>query len=543
MKDSRRHDLLLAGAALIVVGTLAVYVVLVVSWLRGKPSAPAAPISSNSPPPAQELAVARAEFRQNLVDPRAALNLSEALARAGRPVDSFYVLFWARHFFPEGEFRAAHGAVVLKRSDYLNGAPYDRSAENEAKLKRRLAEDPSNPRVVEYLAHLAVDRGDVAGAQTLLDGGLASRPDDPGLLSFKAALTGSSNPLEAVPLWARVANGAPRSFEARRALEELQRVASRKEEGADGESARFAREALEELLKANPDEPGPFIALGLALWQRGDAGPTRALVAQAMAKKTVNPGAYALDGALALSDGELDKAIRRLTAAWERDPDDLFAAAKLAQIYQKQSGDAEAALPYYIALYRRDPDYADGEPAEDIIRRVLDARRKSLLSRATPDSIGRWLEHEDGSLRAEACARAAELKDPRWIDALAERLDDDDEIVRHNADYALYQLAQVQPDAIRVRRDAWLADTRPLVRARALNLFADLYPGETYPLALRALYDPNPGVRYFVKTLVLDRYYAGIPAATKAKAEYLAQEKNPAVLALYKVAPAPEPAQ
>ena len=65
--------------------------------------------------------------------------------------------------------------------------------------------------------------------------------------------------------------------------------------------------------------------------------------------------------------------------------------------------------------------------------------------------------------------------------------------MRHNADYALYQISQAHPDAVRVRRDAWLAELRPFVRARALNLFADLYPGETYPLALRALYDANPG--------------------------------------------------
>ena len=43
-------------------------------------------------------------------------------------------------------------------------------------------------------------------------------------------------------------------------------------------------------------------------------------------------------------------------------------------------------------------------------------------TRAAPDSIGRWLENEDASLRAEACVRAAELKDPRWIDALAKDL-------------------------------------------------------------------------------------------------------------------------
>lgn len=541
MKESRRHDLLLAGAALIIVGTLVVYAALLFSWLKG-PASPS-PAAAEAPAPAAAetaaaLAVARSEFRKNLVDPRAALRLSEALARAGRPVDAFYVSQWARSFFPAEDFRRAHAAVVLKRPDFLDGAPYDRSPEAEAALKKRFQQDPTDPRVCEHLAHLAVDRGDLAGAQSMLESGLSAHPDHVGLLAFKAALVGAGNPMESVPVWARLVNVAPRSYDGRRGLDELARMAGRREDGPDGEAARYAREALEELLKANPDEPGPFVALSLALWARGDSMATRALVGQTMSKRKFNTGAYAIDGALALQDGNIEKAVKQLTQAWERDPDDTFSAAKLAQIHHRQGGDADAALPYYMALYRRDPDFADGEPAEDVIRRALDARRKQLLSRVTADGVGRWLEHEDASLRAEAAARAAELKDPRLIEPLAQRLDDDVEIVRHNADYALYQIAQADPEGVRQRREAWLSDPRPLVRARALNLFADLYPGETYPLALRALYDPNPGVRYLVKTLVLDRYYAEIPSAAKAKAEYLAQEKDRGVLALYNAAPA-----
>ena len=57
---------------------------------------------------------------------------------------------------------------------------------------------------------------------------------------------------------------------------------------------------------------------------------------------------------------------------------------------------------------------------------------------------------------------------------MAELLDDDTEIVRHNADYALYKIGQKNPDAVAVRRAEWLSSPKPLVRARALNLFADL---------------------------------------------------------------------
>ena len=133
-------------------------------------------------------------------------------------------------------------------------------------------------------------------------------------------------------------------------------------------------------------------------------------------------------------------------------------------------------------------------------------------------------------MRAEACVRAANLKDVRWIDRLSTLLDDDTEIVRRNADYALYQLAKLHSDAVVSRRDDWLRSDRPLIRARALNLFADLWPTETLPRARLALIDENPAVRYFAKTLVFDRYYK---KGDRALSDYLAREQNPLVLARF----------
>ena len=61
----------------------------------------------------KQLASARREFRERLLDPRAHLRLSEALWKNGRLVDSFYVAYAARQLFGEEEFHRAHADIVL----------------------------------------------------------------------------------------------------------------------------------------------------------------------------------------------------------------------------------------------------------------------------------------------------------------------------------------------------------------------------------------------------------------------------------------------
>ena len=84
-----------------------------------------------------------------------------------------------------------------------------------------------------------------------------------------------------------------------------------------------------------------------------------------------------------------------------------------------------------------------------------------------------------------------------------------------------------------MRREEWLSSEKPLVRARALNLFADIEPAETFPFVVKALRDPHPAVRFLAKVMVLDHYYKDDPKAAKARADYLASEKDPLVLAHY----------
>lgn len=535
MRESRRHDLLLLAAFSIIVGALALYASLISRWLS-KPAAPPPAVAAAPKPTAdpRRLETARARFRENFLDPAASIELAEALFEAGRPVDAFYALFSARELFGEEAFRRAHAFVVQhKGRHFLRGEPFAATAAQERVLRARLENDPANPDIHHYLARVAASQGRAADALKQVEQGLAGRADDPGLLAFKAELSLPADPLGAITIFARLVHAKPDSPEAKLALETLGRLAQIPEEGAAGESSRFAREGLEELAKAHPKDPLVFSTLAMALWGRGELNAVRALVAEKLAKDPRHAGAASIEGSLALNDRDVEKALRRFNDAWEANSDDLYAASKLAELYAKQRADAEAALPYYLALYRRNPFYDDGEPAERLIRRALDERRHALLKPVTAEGLGRYLKSEDASLRAEACVRAAQLKDPRWLESLAELLDDDAEIVRHNADYALFQLSKQFPDALRVRRDEWLSAARPLMRVRALNLFADIDRKETFPLVARALYDPNPAVRYLTKTMVLDRYYSDLPAARKASADYLAQERHPAVLALY----------
>jgi hypothetical protein len=234
---------------------------------------------------------------------------------------------------------------------------------------------------------------------------------------------------------------------------------------------------------------------------------------------------------IALKNHDLPAAQKMLRAAWDRDPNDLYSAAKLAQIYDKRRGDPEGALPYYFALYRQNPDYADDETAETRIRETLDARRENLLADASVAGLGGRFKLDDASLRAQAALRAADFKDPRWIDALGDLLDDDAEIVRRNADYALFQIAQTERGAVEARRDQWLGSSSPLVRIRALNLFADLEGKAIIPAVVSALRDPNPGVRAYAKVMVLDHYFPNDATAAKLRGRYLNEEKDPEALA------------
>jgi hypothetical protein len=469
MRESRRTNLIILGAILMIAGAFAVYATMVMRWFSTPAAAASAAPSADSRASAEAaLADARREFRERLLDPRAHLRLSEALWKAGRPVDSFYVMYAARQIFPDEAFRQAHAEVVLGV-----GGP--------AAAERR-------------------------------------------------RLRGLTDPAMAVPIHAEVARDYPASPEGRDSLDQLSQLAMAPENGPGGDAGRIARTALEELYRADPKNPEKLAALAGADFGRGDSTRAQALATEAWNKYPGQAGAARILGMLALRDRDIDGALKWLTAAWDRDPEDLYSAAKLAQIYEKRRGDPEGALPFYLALYRQNPDYAEEEPAETRIRETLDHRRESLLKDAPVEGLGGRFRLDDASLRAEAALRAAVFKDPRWIDALGDLLDDDAEIVRRNADYALFQIAAKEPDAVRARRAQWLGSDKPLVRIRALNLFADLDGMNALPAVAAALRDPNAGVRVFAKLMVLDHYFKGRPEGAKLRSRYLAEEKDPEAL-------------
>jgi tetratricopeptide (TPR) repeat protein len=512
----------MAVSAAVVLAAAGYYTVLAYRWLR-TPS-PDRPRIARSERTLASLNKCREQFRENYFDPASHLRLSEALFEAGRPVDAFYVMYGARALFGEQVFLRAHALVVLYGGQHFLGQEeFDPSPANEERIKKRLKDAPQNPDLINYLAHIAAHGRRPREALALVDEGLKAQPDDSGLLAYRAQLSAETGDLRtAVGHWTRLALGHPGRFESRASLEELGRLARR-----SSDEGRLAQESLEEICRQRPDDALAFSTLALSAWERGDLPRARALAAEILAKNPDHAGAAMFQGALALRDRDWQTALRRFGDAWRVNPADLYSAAKLAEIHMKQRGDRESALPFYLALYRANPRYEDGETAQTRIRETLDIRREQLLAPVPAAALGRWLASEDASLRAEAAARAADLKDPRWIDELAKLLDDDTNIVRHNADYALFQIAKAFPDAVAVRRQEWLASPRSLALTRALNLFSDLDKQSAWPAVVEALRDPRPTVRALTRVMVLDRYYLNWPEARKARMEYLARESDP----------------
>ncbi|MBI5211514.1 MAG: hypothetical protein HY927_16190 [Elusimicrobia bacterium] len=543
-KRIHTHDVFIAAACVALLAALGVYASWIWSWFNPKHPAPPPALAAPSPRTPADLALARRAYRDRYLDPKTHLQLADALYRAGLFVDAFYVMSSARSFFGEEAFSRAHTLVIAHRgAHFLDGEPFDPSPQSSARLNARLAASPNHPGVLNYLAHIAAARGDVQEALRIVDKALAANPRDKALRLYGAELFGKTlgDIGTAVTWYGKLAALEPDSREGRLALNELGRIAQMRLSGRDSPAPAASQQLLKDIVAAHPDSPAAFSAMALSALARGETDSVRAIVIETLSRNPSHAGARQADGALALLDHAPEAALQALAAAWKLSPDDLYTAEKLAQLNIKHRADPEAALPYCVAIYLQRPSWEDGEPLELVIRRILDTRREEALRGVQPPLLGRFLKAEDASLRAQACERAAQALDPRWIEELGELLDDDTEIVRHNADYALFQLAKAHREAILVRRGDWLDSKSPFVRARALNLLADIDAVNAYPPAEKALFDPNPALRFLTKVMVIDHYYAGFERAEKTVKEYLAWEKDPAVLAFYARMPAPPP--
>ncbi len=470
MKESRRTNGLIAISLFMIAAAFSAYAIMALNWFKS--AADTSSVMLLNPASRTEadegLTSARNEFRARLLNIHAHLRLSNALWKAGRSIDSFYVLYAARQMFSHDSFLRAHAEVTL-------------GAGGPAEL-------------------------------------------------IRLRLKGLREASLSIPIHAEIARRYPDTPEGRQSLDTLSRLSAGEE---NSQSAYLARTALEDIHHADPGHPGKLEALGMAFFARGNLPLAHAVASEALSKNPNHAGAAQIMGALALQNKAIDDALRWLTLAWDGNPDNLYTAAKLAQIYDKHHADSESALPFYLALYRMNPDFAvGGDPIERRIREILDVRRKSLLQNAPVESLGARFSLDDASLRAEACERAASFQDPRWIDRLGELLNDDAEIVRRNADFALFEIGKKERAAVHARRDAWLGSGKPLVRIRALNLFADLDGKNAFPALTNALRDADPAVRAFAKVMVLDHYFATLPEAAPIRARYLASENDPEALSL-----------
>ncbi|MBI5622526.1 MAG: hypothetical protein HY924_01970 [Elusimicrobia bacterium] len=539
-KRRSRTSTLVIGAILVAIaGALAAYGVLLWGWLKPGTSRQAESSQPSGPTRRipRSLAEARKAFRERYLDPAAHLRLADELHKSGRIEDAFFVMSAARSLFGEETFLRSHLDVLVYRGrHFLGGAAFDGSPANEARLRERLAAAPGDPLLYNYLAHIAASRGDIQAAMKLIDAGLSAKPADQSLLLYGAELLSRTvNDLSsAVPWYVKAAASGPDTHEGRLALNELGRLAAMALSGRDAGVPAAARERLKELAALHPDSPAAFSTMILSGLARGETDAVRAVVLEAVNRDPNHAGVLAAIGAVALVDRDPDSAVKALSAAWRKNPADLYSAQKLAELCLKHRADPEAALPFLVAVYMQRPDWADGEPVENVIRRVLDLRREEALRDVRAPLLGKFLRSEDASLRAQACERAAALLDPRWIEALGGLLDDDTEIVRHNADFALFSLARDFKPALLSRKAEWLGAASPFTRARSLNLFADLDPENTFPRAVTALSDPSATVRFLAKTMVMDHYYKGSPGAENALKEYLGRETDPDVLAYYR---------
>ncbi len=475
MRHPVRNAVWIGTAGLVGLALLGLYGSWVWSWFNPSTPGPAPEPFARARPDDGSLPAARKAFRSRHLDPLAHADLGEALWRSGREVDSFYILASARAFFGPERFLAAHRARALGADPLSRGPELSRARQTRAQP---------------------------AGAA------------------------------RAVPLYFQLAASARESYEGRAAIDDLGDIAQSSPSGEDDASPRLAREALEALRRRNPDHAAIFTVLSLSDLSRGDIATVRERTAEALRGAPRHPGALSISGALALADRRPALALESFKAAWRESREELYLSQKLAELLDRHAGDPEAALSPYIALHRRDPLWRDGKALSERILRILASRSRERLGPAPAGELGLFLSSSDASLRAAACSRAGRLLDPKWIKTLGELLDDDVELVRDEAADALARLALPHREAVLANRVDWASSTSPLRRARAIGVLAAIDKTNAFPFAAQALKDPNPAVRHWVRTRVLETVYRDYPPASLAVREYLAAEQDPLVLEL-----------
>ncbi|MBP0445144.1 PEP-CTERM system TPR-repeat protein PrsT [Roseomonas sp. SSH11] len=269
-----------------------------------------------------------------------ALALASSLIRSGDPAAAAAVLESA----PLRSARRGPGVPMLLAEARAAAGQW---AEAETASRAALAEDPTSSQARQRLAAVLAERGDMRGAEALLEEGLRSRPADPVLLGAMVSLASRRDGVPAALSMADRLADRPGTRPASSFLKgDVLLGAGRSEEAARAYAAAYARE--------------PSLALALRQSQAWRAAnrldqATAALTAW-LEREPASPPALTALAQLDLAAGRTAEAERRLTLALEGAPGNVVALNNLAWLKQGR-GDKDslaratdlAELAYYMA--------------------------------------------------------------------------------------------------------------------------------------------------------------------------------------------------
>lgn len=292
---------------------------------------------------------------------------------------------------------------------------------------------------VKARALLALERVDEA--DTVIASALEASPDDPDLLSMKAArLQANGNTDQAVAALQHALEGSPYHQRARRQLGALLKSTGRTEEALEVYQAMLRiqpddAETYHEIgglkLDADPGAAVPFLeeavrlaptrakfltVLGVAYIRTGRAAEAEAILRRAVDADPDDPTARSNLGIVLVQSRRYDEAIEELRKLLDRWPD--FAAARnnLA-IALGESGNLAGAEREVRQALEDQPEFLDGLLT---LAAILDRNGRyeeeyAVLKRALPLSEGRAdVRHRAAMCAAQVgrCARALELLEP-----------------------------------------------------------------------------------------------------------------------------------
>ena len=277
-------------------------------------------------------------------------------------------------------------------------------AEAEAATRVALAADPASSVARRQLALLVNRRGDMRGAETLLDEGLRTKPGDPVLQGAVIALAQQAGGLEAALAAADRLAARPGSMPAASVLRgDLLLNARRPEDAARAYAAAYQQ------------APSAVLAQrAAAAWQAaGRAGDAAAALNAWLAREPNNPVVLATLARLDMAAGRDAEAERRLATVVEQAPQDAASLNDLAWLTQKRGGAEALARARVLAerAYFIAPSVEVADTLGWIRFRSGDAAAAVPLLRAAASAAGQSAAAPGISYRLAAALRATGQRD------------------------------------------------------------------------------------------------------------------------------------